>query len=160
MLNDEIPTETLKKVSHSELIDLLNQDLSLEYQSIVGYVVYSHALKGAGFMPVAGELENYVARELNHALIIGDQVDYLAGAPEDHARALSTSKKAIEMLRWNFESGKTIIRNYSERIRQCEELQEYAMGEQIRGILIDKQIHQVALAAALGKTVLPELQNA
>jgi len=160
MLNDEISVKPLKKISHAELIDLLNQDLSLEYQTIIGYVVYSHVLKGAGFMPVAGELENYVARELNHALIIGDQVDYLAGAPEDHARALSTSKKAIEMLQWNFESGKTVIRNFSERVRQCEELQEYAMGEQIRGILIEKQIHQDALAAALNRTVLPSLQNA
>jgi len=64
------------------------------------------------------------------------------------------------MLKWNFESGKTIIRNYGARVRQCEELEEYAMCEQIRGILKDKQIHQVALEAALNKTVLTEAQNA
>jgi bacterioferritin len=43
------------------------------------------------------------------------------------------------------------IRNYCER--QCEELSEYAMGEQIREILIEEQDHQIALATALGKSV-------
>jgi bacterioferritin len=32
-------------------------------------------------------------------------------------------------------------------------LGEYAMGEQIREILIDEQDHQIALATALGKSV-------
>jgi bacterioferritin len=45
------------------------------------------------------------------------------------------------------------IRNYRERVRHCEDLGEYAMGEQIRGILIDEQDHQIALATALGKSV-------
>ena len=45
------------------------------------------------------------------------------------------------------------IRNYRVRVRQCEELAEYAMAEQIREILIDEQDHQIALATALGKNV-------
>ena len=45
------------------------------------------------------------------------------------------------------------IRNYRERVRQCEELGEFAMSEQIREILIDEQDHQIALATALGKSI-------
>jgi bacterioferritin len=35
-------------------------------------------------------------------------------------------------------------------VGQCEALGEFALGEQIRKILIDEQDHQIALATALG----------
>jgi len=36
-----------KEVSREELVGLLNEDLSREYQAIIAYVVYSQVLKGA-----------------------------------------------------------------------------------------------------------------
>jgi bacterioferritin len=153
-----MPAEELKKVSDAELIDLLNQDLSREYHAIIGYVVYSQVLKGAEFMHLAGEFEKHVARGLNHALIIGDQIDYLASRLTDEVSALSSSKNAIEMLQLDLENEAEIIRNYRERVCQCEDLAEYAMSEQIRGILIEKQIHQTALETALSKHAPIELQ--
>ena len=76
-MKDETTAGSFKKVSRSELIELLNQDLSREYQAIIGYVVYSQVLKGAEFMNIAGELEKHAAQELSHALIIAKQIDYL-----------------------------------------------------------------------------------
>ena len=69
MKNEAITGES-EKASRSELTELLNQDLSREYQAIIGYVVYSQVLKGAEFMSIAGELEKHAAQELGHALII------------------------------------------------------------------------------------------
>jgi bacterioferritin len=148
---DAIPAEGLKRVSHSELIDLLNEDLAREYRAIVAYVVYSQFLNGAEFMHVAGELEKHVAQELNHALILGEQIDCLASIPLHEAGAPSASKKAMEMLQVQHDSEAETVRNYSERILQCEDLAEYAVCEQIRGIMVGKQIHRIALAAALTK---------
>ena len=74
-MKDETTAEGFKKVSRPKLIDLLNQDLSREYQAIIGYVVYSQVLKGAQFMNIAGELEKHAAEELRHALIISKQID-------------------------------------------------------------------------------------
>jgi bacterioferritin len=142
-----------KKVSRSELIDLLNQDLSREYQAIIGYVVYSQVIKGAEFMNIAGELAKHAAQELDHALIIAEQIDYLGGMPTVAAKTVRTSEKATEMLQFDLDNETETIRNYRERVRQCEELAEYAMSEQIRQILIDEQDHQIALATALGKSV-------
>jgi bacterioferritin len=142
-----------KNVSRSELIELLNQDLSREYQAIIGYIVYSQVIKGAEFMNIAGELEKHAAQELTHALVIAEQIDYLGGMPTVVAKAVRTSKRATEMLQFDLENETETIRNYRERVRQCEDLAEYAMGEQIRGILIDEQDHQIALATALGKSV-------
>jgi len=142
-----------KNLSRSELIELLNQDLSREYQAIIGYIVYSQVIKGAEFMNIAGELEKHAAQELAHALVIAEQIDYLGGMPTVLAKAVRTSERATEMLQFDLENETETIRNYRERVRQCEDLAEYAMGEQIRGILIDEQDHQIALATALGKSV-------
>ncbi len=157
---DTMPAEGLKRVSHAELIDLLNQDLSREYQAIIAFVVYSQVLKGSEFMHIVGELEKHVVRELNHALILGEQIDYLADMLVDESSALSTSMKAIEMLQLARENEAETIRNYSERILQCEDLAEYAICEQIRGIQIDKQINQTALTTALSKNASNQLQAA
>lgn len=145
-------TET-KPVSREQLVKLLNEDLAREYQAIISYVVYSQVLKGAEYMNIAAELENHAAQELNHALIVSNQIDYLGGMPAVAPKSVRTSEKAKEMLQFDLENEQETIRNYRERVRQCEQLEEYAMAEQIRGILVNEQDHLVALATALGREV-------
>ena len=140
-----------KPLSREALIDLLNEDLSREYQAIISYVVYSQVLKGAEYMNIADELAVHAGEELAHALIISNQIDYLGGMPSVTAKPVRTSEKAKDMLRFDLENETETIRNYRERVRQCEELGEYAMAEFIREILKDEQDHLIALATALGE---------
>src|SRR5437660_1168540 len=70
-----------KQGTRQALIDNLNQDLAREYQAIIAYVVYSQTLKGAAYMSIAGELEKHAAEELQHAITIAKQIDYLNGEP-------------------------------------------------------------------------------
>lgn len=145
------------KISRAELIEFLNQDLAREYQAIIAYVVYSQVLKGAEYMNIAAELEKHAQEELNHALIISSQIDYLGGMPTVQPRAVKTSENAKDMLRFDLQNETETIRNYRERVRQCEALGEYAMAEQIREILVNEQEHQIDLATALGENV-PEIK--
>ncbi len=140
-------------VSREQLIGLLNEDLSREYQAIIAYVVYSQVLKGAEYMAIAQQLELHATQELQHALIISKQIDYLGGQPTVTAKPVRTSEKAQDMLRFDLDNENETIRNYRERVRQCEALGEYAMAELIRGILVNEQDHQIDLATALGKDV-------
>jgi bacterioferritin len=137
-------------MTREELFALLNEDLAREYQAIIAYVVYSQVLKGAQYMNIAGELEKHAAEELQHAIIISNQIDYLGGMPAVVPKPVKTSEKAEEMLRFDLENENETIRNYRVRLRQCDAMSEYAMAEQIRGILVDEQDHQTALATALG----------
>lgn len=146
-------------ISRNDLVQLLNEDLSREYQAIISYVVYSQVLTGAEYMNIAAELEKHAAEELSHALIISKQIDYLGGMPSVHPKPVRTSKKAKEMLQFDLENEMVTIRNYRERVRQCEGLGEFAMAEFIREILKDEQDHLIALATALGEDV-PIVQNA
>ena len=139
------------EVSRQQLIDLLNEDLSREYQAIIAYTVYSQVLKGAEFMNIAAELEKHAAEELSHALVISKQIDYLGGMPTVTSKPVKTSEDAREMLRFDLENETTTIKNYRDRVRQCEALGEYAMAEHVREILVQEQEHQIDLATALGE---------
>jgi bacterioferritin len=143
--NDNGPT-----VTREDLIDLLNEDLAREYQAIISYVVYSQVLKGAQYMNIAAELEIHAGQELQHALTIASQIDYLGGMPKVVPKPVKTSDKVEDMLRFDLENENETIRNYRLRVRQCEALGEYAIAEHVRDILVQEQDHQIALATALG----------
>jgi bacterioferritin len=143
-------------ITRDRLIELLNEDLAREYQAIIAYVNYSQVLKGAAYMNVAKELETHASEELRHALIISKQIDYLGGMPTVQAKAVKTSEKADDMLRFDLDNENETVRNYRRRVGQCEALGEYAIAEHIREILKDEQDHQIELATALGIDV-PQL---
>jgi bacterioferritin len=145
-----------KSITRKELAKLLNEDLAREYQAIIAYVVYSQVLKGAEYMSIAEQLQTHAAEELKHALIISRQIDYLGEMPTVTPKPVKTSEDAREMLRFDLDNENDTIRNYRDRVRQCEALGEFAMAEQIREILVDEQDHQIDLATALGEDV-PDL---
>jgi len=145
-------TETTK-ITREQLIEKLNEDLAREYQAIIAYVVYSQVLKGAEYMAIASELEVHAGQELQHALTIAKQIDYLGGMPATTPLPVKQTDDPRTMLRADLDNESDTIRAYRERVAQCEALQEYAMAEDIREILRQGQEHQIDLATALGEDV-------
>src|SRR6516164_10188112 len=140
-----MPEEKSNEISRDRLAELLNEDLSREYQAIIAYVVYSQVLKGAEYMNIAAQLEQHAHQELEHALIISRQIDYLGAMPSVTPKPVKTSDKARDMLKFDLDNENVTILNYQERIRQCEALGEFALAEQIREILVQEQDHQIVL---------------
>ena len=138
-------------ITRQQLADLLNEDLSREYQAIIAYTVYSQALKGAQSMSIAAQLEIHAAEELKHALTIARQIDYLGAMPNATPRPVKLAEAAEDMLRADLQNEVETIRNYRTRVRQCEALGEFAIAEHIREILLDEQDHLIDLATALGE---------
>jgi bacterioferritin len=128
----------------------LNEDLSREYQAIIAYVNYSQVLKGAAYMNIADELAVHATEELDHALKVANHIDYLGGMPSVTPKPVKTSEKPEEMLRFDLDNESETIRNYRRRVKQADELNEFAIAESLRGILVDEQDHLIALATALG----------
>jgi bacterioferritin len=137
-------------ITRERLVELLNEDLSREYQAIIAYVNYSQVLKGAQYMSIAGELEIHAGEELAHALTIAKQIDYLGGMPTVTPLPVKTSERPDDMLRFDLDNENDTVANYRVRVRQCEALGEYAIAESIRQILVQEQEHQIDLATALG----------
>ena len=144
---------TEAKLTREKLAELLNEDLAREYQAIIAYVVYSQVLKGAAYMNIADQLEQHAAEELKHALTISRQIDYLGAMPTVQPKPVKVSEKAEDMLRFDLNNEAETIRNYRERVRQCEAMGEFAIAEHIREILLDEQDHLIDLATALGEEV-------
>jgi len=137
-------------IDRSRLIELLNEDLRREYQAIIAYVVYSQVLKGPEYMKIAAELERHAVEELQHALTISKQIDYLGGSPATEPYPVRTSETATEMLQFDLNNETDTIREYRRRVKQCEAVGEFAIAEHLRRILVDEQDHQIELATALG----------
>jgi len=138
------------KITRERMIELLNEDLAREYQAIIAYTVYSQTIKGAAFTDIAGELAIHAGEELAHALLIAKQIDYFNGKPTTTPKEVKTSENAEDMLRFDLENEKQTIINYRARIRQAEELGEFALSEVLRTIIAQEQEHLTDLADALG----------
>jgi len=147
------PQKADGSADRQQLIDALNDDLAREYQAIIAYVVYSQVIKGAAYMNVAKELEQHAAEELQHALIISKQIDYLGGMPTVTPKEVKTSDDPKQLLQFDLDNETETIQHYRQRVKQCEAAGEYAMAEHIRQILVQEQDHQIELATALGKEV-------
>ena len=153
------PAEKKKDAAIEQLIDALNEDLAREYQAIIAYTVYSNVLSGAKWMQIANELKLHAAQELQHALIIADQIDYLGGMPTVTPKQVKVSDKPEDMLQFDLDNETETIRNYRQRVKQAEALGHYALAEQLRTIISQEQEHQHDLATALGidvPNVLPQ----
>ena len=75
-------------ITREQMIQLLNEDLAGEYQAIIAYTVYSQVLKGVAYTDIARELELHAVEELQHAIKIARQIDYLGGMPGVSQRRL------------------------------------------------------------------------
>lgn len=148
-----VPFDAEQSITREQLIDLLNEDLRREYQAIIAYVVYSQVIKGAEYMTIAKELEVHAGEELQHALTISKQIDYLGGDPDVEPMPVKTSSDPRELLRFDLENERVTIQAYRQRVRQCESLGEFAIAEHIREILVQEQEHIIDLATALGEDV-------
>lgn len=153
ILMTNIPTNKEWKITPEQMIGLLNEDLAGEYQAIIAYTVYSQTMRGAVYMDVARELEVHAAEELQHAIKIAKQIDYLGGIPGVTPKPVVTSSDPVAMLRADLENEQETIGRYRERIRQSEAMGEFALSEILRGIIVQEQEHEIDLRTALGINV-------
>ena len=152
-MENKNPASASKKtapISRKEMIKLLNEDLAREYQAIISYIVYSQTMKGAKFQHIAGELKKHASEELDHALKIAKQIDYLNGTPVTAPKEVKLSDQAEDMLRFDLENERVTLVAYRERIRQAEAMGEFALSEVLREISVQEQEHLTDLAEALG----------
>jgi len=146
-----------------QLVQGLQDDLAREYKAIIQYVIFSQKLDRAEYMNIADQLVEHAHQELNHALAVARQLDYLGAYPVHQPKTVEVSEDNEEMLWADLRAEDDTIRNYRERIRQADALGEIALAEILRGIVKEEQDHQIDLATALGvvpdERIRPETQT-
>lgn len=134
-----------------QLVDLLNGDLETEYQSIVQYVQHIAVVTGPEYLRVADELRSHLAQELEHALRLAEQVDFLGGVPSVAVPAVASETDAAAALRQDLELEERQLARYRERVEQADELGLADVAEVLRSLLQQTQEHVRELKTALGQ---------
>ena len=138
-------------VTMEKLIDLLNMDLELEYSAAIQYINHSAVMTGAAYGDIIKELKIHANEEIQHAMILADQIDYLGGCPSVGVGKILTSEDNNQMLQQDLDGEEDAIKRYKLRIEQSEQLKEFALAQQLRNILATEQEHAMDLRQALGK---------
>jgi len=138
-------------VTTEKLIELLNKDLELEYSAAIQYINHAAVMTGAAYGDIIKELKIHANEEIQHAMTLADQIDYLRGAPSIKVGKIQTSEDNDEMLRQDLDGEEDAISRYKSRVEQAEQLKEFALAQQLRNILAMEQEHAMDLRQALGK---------
>lgn len=138
------------RVDKQQLIDKLNEDLTTEYQSIVQYVQHIATIRGAQYQSIVEELRAHVGQELQHALTLAEQIDFLGGVPTVAVPEIPNQPDDAQALRADLELEEAQLQRYRERVEQANELGLPDVAEAIKPLLTQTQDHVIDLRDALG----------
>lgn len=125
-----------------KLIDDLNKDLEWEYAAAIQYVQHASVMSGAQFESIIKELIVHSQEEMNHAVMLSEQIDFLGGVPTVDVEAREISEESLEMLKQDLAGEENAIRRYRTRITQAERMKEYGLRRVIEDILIQEEEHK------------------
>jgi bacterioferritin len=137
-------------ISIKDLIKLLNRDLELEYAAAIQYINHAAIMKGAAYGDIIKEIKIHATEEIQHAMLLSDQIDFLGGQPTIQVGSILTSEDNQVMLQQDLDGEEDAILRYKIRIELAESLKEFALSQHLRAILTMEQEHAMDLKQALG----------
>lgn len=139
------------EITKGELVRLLNNDLKREYAAAIQYIQHAAVITEAPFGGIVKELKVHTNEEIQHAMLLADQIVSLGGVPTVEVGKIDTAKDSKEMLEQDLAGEEDAIARYKTRIEQAEELEELSLTQQLRTILATEEEHATDLKEALGK---------
>jgi bacterioferritin len=136
-------------MSKTEIIKELNKDLEWEYAAAVQYIQHASTIRGAQYEGIQKELILHSQEEMQHALMLSEQIDFLGGVPTIEIEKREMSKSNLEMLKQDLAGEENAITRYKKRIEQAEALKEYGLRRILEDILIQEEEHKRDLSSAI-----------
>lgn len=137
-------------ITMEKLLVELNDDISREYASEIQYIQHASVITGAQYESIRKELLVHAQEELQHAVMLSDQVVFLGGTPTTNVGSIEVSNDSLEMLKQDLKREDHAIKRYKERIVQAESLKEYGLRRILEDILIQEEEHKRDLLSAVG----------
>jgi len=129
-------------ITMEKLIEELNKDLEWEYAAAIQYIQHAAAITGAKYESIQKELLIHSQEEMQHAVSLSDQINFLGGTPTVGVEERKISDKSFEMLKQDLAGEEYAIKRYKERIAQAGELNEYGLRRALEDILIMEEEHK------------------
>lgn len=137
------------QITKEKLLEELNKDLEWEYAAAIQYVQHATTMTGPQYESIQKELLVHSQEEMQHAVMLSEQIDYLGGVPTVNVEKREISRDTTEMLRQDMAGEEQAIQSYKERIAQAEALQEYGLRRILEDILIQEEEHKRDLQTVL-----------
>jgi bacterioferritin len=137
-------------VSVEKFVDLLNEDLGTEYQSIVQYINHIATITGAEYLSILDELKIHLGQELSHAQILAEQVSFLGAEPIVTVPPVERAADSRQALLADLRLESDQLARYRQRVAQANALELADVAEALRPLLEQTQEHVRDLKTALG----------
>jgi bacterioferritin len=137
-------------MDQQKLVELLNEDLEIEFRSIVQYTQHVATIKGLEAQSIVGELRRHLTQELEHAVTLAEQIDFLGGVPSVKVPPVPSETDMKRALELDLELERRQLERYRERVDQAVELSLRDVAEALRPLLSQTQEHVRDLQSALG----------
>ncbi len=138
-------------ISREQLVENLNGDLRLEFQSIVQYVQHVAVITGAEYTSTVDELKVHLTQELAHACVLAEQVAFLGGEPETSVPAVPPVSDSEDALKADLRLESEQLERYRVRVQEAADLALPDVAEALRPLLTETQEHVRDLQSALGQ---------
>jgi len=132
-------------------VELLNEDLQTEFQSIVQYTNHVATITGPEYLSIIDELKVHLGQELSHAQILAEQVAFLGGVPTTEVKKVEAARDSRAALEADLALESDQLERYRQRFAQANDLGKADVAEAIRPLLEQTQEHVRDLETALGK---------
>ena len=129
-------------ITKKRLLNELNKDLEWEYAAAIQYVQHAAVMNGAAYGSIIKELIIHSQEEMQHAVMLSEQIDFLGGTPTVEVEKREISKNSLQMLKQDLAGEEMAINRYKERISQAEERREYGLRRILEDILIQEEEHK------------------
>jgi len=139
------------EVTKEQLVAELNKDVEWEYAALIQYVQHAALITGPQFEGIQKELIIHAQEELQHAVTVAEQIDFLGGVPVLSVEHIDSASGATGMLQNDLKGEEVAIARYKRRIAQAEALKEYGLRRLLEDILMQEEEHKRDLMMALGK---------
>lgn len=136
-------------MDRAKLVDLLNEDLATELRSIVQYISHIATIRGPEFAATVDELRTHLGQEVEHALTLAEQIDFLDGQPETTVPAIPLATDATDALQQDLALEEEQLERYRQRVGDAKDAGLPDVEIALMPLLEQTQDHVRDLRAAL-----------
>jgi len=139
-------------VDKKELIDALNEALSLEIGAIVQYLNHSYEIMGPFREALTGELNSFSKQEMNHMEYLSNKIVALGGDPTTKPAPIHTSHNMMEMLQQDLDGENKAINHYMKVLAMAEEVKDVDLKKTLEDIISVEIGHKEELEKLMKQT--------
>lgn len=126
---------------YSEIIDLMNQDISKLYRAVIQYNNHIALIKGAEWMGYVEDLKGHAADDASQALFLCEKVAYYGGIPTVSIDTPLTAEDSRAMVELDEQIQREAVETYNERVNYCKENNLIALVDFYQGLATHEEEH-------------------